>query len=64
ERQSLLKRAIKRLPDRQRQVFLLKHKEGLKISEIAEVFGCPQGTVKANLFKAIRNLKNSMEDIK
>jgi len=61
EKWKLINDAIKKLPSRQKEVFLLKHQEGLRLSEIAEVLGCPLGTVKANLFKAIKNLKNYME---
>ena len=57
EHSEKVRKSIQRLPARQREVFVLKHLKGLKISEIARVLDCPEGTVKANLFKAIKNLK-------
>ncbi len=58
ERMRRLREAIQRLPLRQREVFVMKHLKGMKIREIAQVLGCADGTVKANLFKAIDNLRN------
>ncbi len=53
--------AVAELPVRQRDVFILKHMQGLKISEVALMMGCPEGTVKANLFKAVNNLRNKLK---
>lgn len=52
-----LRQAVERLPERQRAVLLLRVYEGLSHREIAEILGSPVGTVKANLFHALANLR-------
>lgn len=47
-----VQRAILKLPDKQRSVILLYDMEGMSYDEIAEIEGCPLGTVKSRLFKA------------
>jgi len=56
--------AVDSLPPRQKEIFVLKHYQGLKIKEIAAILKCAEGTVKANLFKAINNLKEKLRDYK
>lgn len=51
-----IERAIESLPPKQREVFILRHYEGLQLKEIAELVGRRIGTVKANLFHATRKL--------
>jgi len=53
--------AIATLPPKQKEIFILKHLEGLKISEVAEIVGCREGTVKAHLFKALMNLRKQLK---
>lgn len=45
------------LPDGQRQALVLRFSEGLRYDEIAEVLGCPLGTVKSRIFHGLRGLK-------
>ena len=52
-----VKEAVETLPDQQRLVFILKHFEQHKISEIAELMSCAEGTVKSYLFLATRKLR-------
>jgi len=52
--------AIATLPPKQKEIFVLKHLEGFKISEVAEIVGCREGTVKAHLFKALMNLRKQL----
>ncbi len=56
--------AVQSLSKQQKEVFILKHFQDLKISEIANVLMCAEGTVKAHLFKAIKNLQEKLEDYK
>ena len=51
--------AIDELPDRQREVLVLKEFEGLKYREIAELLGIPLGTVMSRLYSARRHLAAS-----
>ena len=52
-----LEKALSRLQPRQREVFLLFEVEGFKHREIAEILEIPEGTSKATLFEAKRELR-------
>ena len=60
EELAVVREAVERLPDRQRLTLSLKVQQGLKYVEIAEVLGCPVGTVKANFHHAVQNLRKSL----
>ena len=49
--------AIDQLSPRQKQVFVLRHYEGLALRDIADVLDLKVGSVKAHLFNAIRKLR-------
>ena len=51
---------LRRLPPRQRAVFVMKHAMGLTIKEIAEVLGCAPGTVKCHLARAVVALRDGL----
>ena len=55
-----LRLAIASLPDRLRAVVLLHDLEGLAYDEIAQVVGCPLGTVKSRLFHARMALRSAL----
>jgi RNA polymerase sigma-70 factor, ECF subfamily len=55
-----LERALERLNERQRIVFLLFEVEGLRHSEIAAILQVPEGTSRSWLFEAKRELKRSL----
>lgn len=57
-----LTQAIASLPPQQKEIFTLKHFEGLKINEIAEVTGNATGTVKTHLFRAVQTLRVKLKD--
>ena len=50
-------RLVARLPDRQRDVVVLRLFEELSVADTARVMGCRPGTVKALLHKAVARLK-------
>lgn len=58
ERRRLLEEAVRRLPERQREVVSLRYFGEMSLDEIAAVLSCPLGTVKSNLHKAVMSLKN------
>jgi RNA polymerase sigma-70 factor (ECF subfamily) len=58
-----VRQAIETLPDREREVLVLKEFEGLKYREIAEVVGIPIGTVMSRLYSARRNLASAIEEM-
>jgi RNA polymerase sigma-70 factor (ECF subfamily) len=53
--------ALGRLPPRQRCAVALRYLADLRIAEVAEVMGCAEGTVKATLHQALRNLRVDLE---
>ena len=57
EHQSELLQLLSSLPDRQREVVLLRFFEDLSLEETAAVMGCRIGTVKAHLNRAMRALR-------
>lgn len=48
---------IKKLAEKQRMIFVMKHYNQLKYKEIAEVLGVSLGTVKSLHYKAVQNLR-------
>ena len=48
---------IKKLSEKQRIIFVMKHYNQLKYREIAEVLGISLGTVKSLHYKAVKNLR-------
>lgn len=56
----LLKRSIGRLAERQRQVFVMRHFDELRFSEISTALDISEGTAKSLHFKAVQNLKKSL----
>ncbi len=64
ERAELLQKAIAELPDYQRAMIVLYHKEGLAYEEIAEVMSLPIGTVKSRLNRARLVLREKLEPLK
>lgn len=55
-----ISRAMARLPERQRLVFILKEAEGFKHSEISEMLKIPANTVKTLMFRAVRRLQRDL----
>jgi RNA polymerase sigma-70 factor, ECF subfamily len=51
---------INQLPHGQRIVFVMRHHQGLKLSEIADALGLAEGTVKRQLHAAIHRLRRAL----
>ena len=51
---------LARLPRRQRAVVVLRYYEQLADSEIADLLGCAQATVRAHAHKALTTLRNGL----
>lgn len=60
ERARRVRDAVRRLPERQRATLILKVYEELTHEEVASILGSSVGTVKANLFHALGNLRKLM----
>ena len=61
--EELVNSAVESLSPKQRMTFILKHYEGYKIREIAEIMNCKEGTIKKYLFDAIRNLRKKLSPV-
>ena len=55
--------AFSRLPPDQRAVLELTFHHGLHYSEIAEIMGCPENTVKTRVFHARRKIQSLMPEL-
>lgn len=58
-----VRKALPVLSPAQREVFLLRHYEGLQLAEIADSMGCTVGSVKVHLFRALKKLQTELKDL-
>jgi RNA polymerase sigma-70 factor (ECF subfamily) len=56
----VLEAEIARLPEGQRIVFVMRHHQGLKLSEIARGLNLAEGTVKRQLHAAVHRLRQAL----
>ena len=60
--QNTIMKAVDKLPQKQKTVFILKHLENLKIVDIATLLNCGEGTVKKYLFRAMEKLRSELKE--
>ena len=63
EQAELVQQAIQSLPKRQRATLVLAYYQQLSYPEVATVLGCSIGTVKTQMYRALRKLAKRLPDI-
>lgn len=53
--------AIKQLPARQREAFLMRYWEEMDVAETAAAMGCSEGSVKTHCFRAVQTLSKLLK---
>ena len=56
ELRAKVRKALSKLPHKQRTTVVLAYYEKLTYAQVAEVLGCSTGTVKAQMFRAMKKL--------
>jgi RNA polymerase sigma-70 factor (ECF subfamily) len=59
-----INKALARLPDRQRRVFILKEIAGFRQAEISDILSVPVGTVKSLMYRAVKQLRQELSKYK
>ncbi len=62
EAETDLVRALAQLPEEIRTILILAEVEGLPLEEVAQIMGCPVGTVKSRIFRAKERLRGFLKD--
>jgi RNA polymerase sigma-70 factor (ECF subfamily) len=62
ERRDLVHAALRRLPDRDREILVLRHFQHLSYREIAESLEIPLGTVMSRLFAARQRMRSQLAE--
>ena len=63
EQAEQVRQAIGSLPTRQRATLVLAYYQQLSYPDVAEVLGCSVGTVKTQMFRALRTLAHKLPEI-
>jgi RNA polymerase sigma-70 factor (ECF subfamily) len=63
EQTEQVRQAIRSLPSKQRATLVLAYYQQLSYPDVAEVMGCSIGTVKTQMFRALRTLADKLPEI-
>jgi RNA polymerase sigma-70 factor (ECF subfamily) len=63
EQAEKVRQAILSLPEKQRATLVLAYYQQLSYPEVAEVLGCSVGTVKTQMYRALRTLAKKLPDV-
>ena len=58
----MIRRCVRRLPDRYVQIITLYYLKGVSYEEIAQVMDIPMGTLKTWMFRARKQLRGVVEE--
>lgn len=58
-----IENALKNLPERQRQAFLLRAWQELSVAETAQAMHCSQSAVKTHFSRAVKALRKRLKDV-
>jgi RNA polymerase sigma-70 factor (ECF subfamily) len=62
EQKEMVQRIIEELPAGQRTILVLSYYQQLSYSEVAEVMNCTIGTVKTQMYRALRKMADKLPD--
>jgi RNA polymerase sigma-70 factor (ECF subfamily) len=63
EQKEQVRRVIDSLPEKQRTTLVLAYYQQLSYPEVAEVLGCTVGTVKMQMYRALKTLAQRLPDV-
>ncbi len=63
EQKEQVRQAVDLLPAKQRATLVLAYYQQLSYSEVAQVLGCSIGTVKAQMYRALKTLAQRLPDV-
>jgi len=63
EQRQQVRQALELLPTKQRATLVLAYYQGLNYRQTAEVLGCSIGTVKTQMYRALKTLAEKLPDI-
>jgi RNA polymerase sigma-70 factor (ECF subfamily) len=63
EEGEIVRRALLKLPEIYRTVLVLRHYEDMKLAQIAEVLGIPEGTVNSRMAEALNRLSRLLDPV-
>jgi len=63
EQKEQVRLALESLPEKQRATLVLAYFQQLSYREVAQVLGCSIGTVKTQMFRALKTLSQRLPDI-